>query len=151
MYFKLLKMLGFRSDSSPKQQLDIYNTLKPEQQKAVVDAYTDEDFRYTPGTSDAQRALTLWRGGQREQALEAYDTAIEQLPKDSSLLLNRANLKFELGRYADAASDYDRAMQALPPLPPEVFVNYQMIQTLGIDSPVLKILAEKKRNAAGNA
>ncbi len=44
----------------------------------------------------AQAALRLWRSGQREQALDHFNRAVELAPDDAVTLINRANLKYEL-------------------------------------------------------
>jgi tetratricopeptide (TPR) repeat protein len=150
MFSKILNKLGVRSDAPVNEQLDAYNKADRELKDQLIETFLSEDFRSIAGADEGQLALQLWLGGKRELALTAYDAAIQKNPGESSLLLNRANLKFELGRYQEAVCDYELAMQATPSLPAELFVNYEMIQKLGIDSPVLKILSEKNSNRQSN-
>ncbi len=52
---------------------------------------------------------------------------------------------WELGNISAAISDFERAMSGTPKLPEHVFVNYQMVQNLGEDSPILKAVIERRR------
>jgi tetratricopeptide (TPR) repeat protein len=66
-------------------------------------APTRATFRYGAG-----RALALM--GDRGDALRQYDEAIRLAPQDSAPVLARADLLLQLGRYAEARADYDRAL-----------------------------------------
>jgi len=52
-----------------------------------------------------------------EDALAAYDGAIRQNPKDTRPYIERANLDFRGGKYADAIEDLSRGLRVLPDNP----------------------------------
>jgi tetratricopeptide (TPR) repeat protein len=145
MFDSLLKLLGFRPKESLAQHVDRYARLPRAQQDAVLDAYGEEDLSLFPAAQVGQSALNLWRSGRHEEALAQYNRAIALAPSDSALLLNRGNLHFELGNIPGAIDDFEQAVRGHPKLPDHVFVNYQMIQNLGEDSPVLLALIERRR------
>ncbi len=145
MLDSILKLLGFKRRDSLEQHLEHYNRLSSSERDEVLDVYGKEDLRSSPPDQLAQSALNLWRNGRHKDALDYYNRAIELAPTDSTLLLNRGNLYFELGDISAAVIDFERAMHGKPKLPDHVFVNYQMIQTLGEDSPVLSSMIERRR------
>lgn len=145
MFDTLLRLLGFKRGESMERHLERYNRLAPVERDGVLDAYGEQDLSSSPPDQLAQTALNLWRSGKHEDALAYYDGAIQQAPTDSTLLLNRGNLHFELGKVSAAVADFERAMCGHPKLPDHIFVNYQMIQTLGEDSPILLAMFEKRR------
>ncbi len=145
MLNKVLKALGFRREEGLDGYLERYNRLTPNQREAVLDATGHEDLSAFPPDQLAQTALNRWRNGKHQEALDLYNRAIALAPTDSTLLLNRGNLNFELGNISAAISDFERAMSGTPKLPEHVFVNYQMVQNLGEDSPILKAVIERRR------
>jgi tetratricopeptide (TPR) repeat protein len=145
MFDMLLSLLGFKRGESLEKHLDRYSSLCRIEREGVMDAYGEQDLTSSPANHLAQLALNLWRSNRHEDALVYYTRAIEQAPTDSSLLLNRGNLHFELGNVTAAVADFERAMRGHPKLPDSVFVNYQMVQTLGEDSPILLGLFERLR------
>jgi tetratricopeptide (TPR) repeat protein len=79
----------------------------------------------------AQVALSLWRSGQREQALDHFNRAVELAPDDAVILINRANLKHELGSLEDAMEDFERAQRGIaqrgyPKLPEYFFAGLEL-------------------------
>ncbi len=52
-----------------------------------------------------------------DEALEAFDLALESLPRDPALLTDRAILRGQLGNYAGAAADLTRAISVSQPDP----------------------------------
>jgi tetratricopeptide (TPR) repeat protein len=141
----LLSLLGFKREESLDKHLDRYCNLAHIEREGVLDAYGELDLRSSSPDHLAQHALNLWRSNRHEEALIYYTRAIEEAPTDSGLLLNRGNLHFELGNVSAAVADFERAMVGHPKLPDAVFVNYQLIQTLGKDSPVLRGVIERRR------
>jgi tetratricopeptide (TPR) repeat protein len=145
MFDMLLSLLGFKRGESLEKFLGRWSSLCRIEREGVLDAYSEQDLTSSPPDHLAQVALNLWRSNRHEDALVYYTRAIEQTPTDSSLLLNRGNLHFELGNISAAVADFERAMRGHPKLPNDIFVNYQLIQTLGEDSPILLAAIEKRR------
>lgn len=145
MLNKLLKALGFRRKEGLDGFLDRYSHLAPNQREAILDAAGGEELGAFPPDQLAQTALNLWRSGKCENALDYYNRAIAIAPTESTFLLNRGNLHFELGNISAAVTDFERAMSGTPKLPEYIFANYHMIQTLGKDSPTLQTMIERRR------
>lgn len=149
---KFLKSLGFRREEGLEGYLERYIRLTPHQREAVLDSAGSENLSaFPPEDQLAQTALNLWRNGKHQDALDYYNRAIALAPTNSTLLLNRGNLNFELGNISAAVSDFERAMSGSPKLPEHVFVNYQLIQTLGEDSPILQATIERRRRKCEQA
>jgi tetratricopeptide (TPR) repeat protein len=141
----VLSLLGFKREESLEQHLNRYSTLAAVEREGVLDAYGEVDLGSSRLDYLAQIAINLWRSDRHDEALVWYTRAIDLAPDDSTLLLNRGNLHFELGNVAAAVADFERSMRGHPKLPDSIFVNYQMIQTLGQDSPILKAAIERGR------
>jgi tetratricopeptide (TPR) repeat protein len=92
--------------------LDRYSSLHRVEREAVLDAYGELDLTSSSPNHLAQTALNLWRSNRHEEALICYTRAIEEAPADSTLLLNRGNLHFELGNISAAVADFDHAAAA---------------------------------------
>jgi tetratricopeptide (TPR) repeat protein len=142
---KLLKAFGFRREEGLPGFVDRFSNLPANHQEAILDAASNEALTGSPPEQLAQTALNLWRSGKCVEALDYYNKAIALAPTDSTFLLNRGNLHFELGFISTALEDFERAMSGIPKLPEHVFVNYHLIQTLGEDSPVLQGVIERRR------
>ena len=56
----------------------------------------------------------LWKGGEAEKALAAYDTAIRLQPNHAEVYNNRGNVKSGLGSHDAALDDYDEAIRLNP-------------------------------------
>ena len=145
MLEKIMEKLGLARSRSAGEYTDRYASLSPSEQEEVIEAYLSEDLASHPPKHLAQTALRLWKEGKAKEADQHYSAAISMTPSDSTLLLNRGNLYFELGRYEEAIADFEAAKKGTPLLPDHLLVNYNMIQMLGIDSPVLQGLAQKNK------
>jgi hypothetical protein len=97
-----------REDSSVEEQLASIVTASPQQPDAwfLIAMY-------------AQRA------GEHSQALTAYGRAIEADPKDYRALVNRGNVRFVEGDYAEAIGDYEEAARRAPEAA-EAFYNLSL-------------------------
>ena len=62
------------------------------------------------------------RAGDSERAIAAYEHAIQVSPNDYRPFLNRGNVHFQEGDYAEAIRDYDAASKRAPRAP-EVYYN----------------------------
>lgn len=114
MLNKLLTALGFRRKEGLDGFLDRYTQLTPNQREAILDAAGGEDLSAFPPDQLAQTGLDLWRSGKCEDALDCYNRAIALAPADSTFLLNRGNLHFELGNISAAVADFKLAMSGTP-------------------------------------
>lgn len=126
-----------------------YEQLPQESRDVIMDAYLQKDFSAAPQKRLTQDALRFWRTGQKMRALELYTLAIEQAPKDSILLLNRANLYTELGRVSEALHDYERARAGHPKLPEQLFVMQEGLQTMSPEA--LEVFIRLRRDAQQTA
>lgn len=75
------------------------------------------DYRHSleldPNLAVAQRGCgrACQLTGQLDEALDHYDAAVRLAPSDSFAAACRADLLTDLGRYADAAAEYNRALE----------------------------------------
>ena len=84
------------------------------------------------------RASTLERLGHHEEALTAYDKAVELNPKNFEAHNNRGIVLGDLGRYEEALTAYDKAIE-LNPKNAEVHYNQCMVlRKLGRNKEVLR-------------
>ena len=107
-----------------------YDQSSQKDRDAVIDAYLQKDFSGNPVKQLAQEAHRLWRTGQKLQALEFFNRAVDQTPDDAILLLNRANLHTELGNVNEALHDFERARAGHPRLPEQLFGNQEGLQNM---------------------
>lgn len=73
-----------------------------------------------------QKALKHWREGERETALEFYNSALKINPDDELTLLNRGNLLFELGYFDEAFKDLEKAVELNPEVPADLLMFKQI-------------------------
>jgi tetratricopeptide (TPR) repeat protein len=104
-----------------------------------MDGHVDK----SDGNKLAQEGLRLWQSGQRLQALEWYNLAIDLSPEDSILLLNRAQLQVELGNVTEALCDFEKARAGHPPLPEHLFIMQEGLQSMSPEA--LRIFLQKVR------
>ena len=79
----------------------------------------DRSFRgwlgLPPRDIDAnQRGIGHYERGEFQEALRAFDEGLRHEPYSASLLCNRANACYRLGRHEQALADYTRALEAMP-------------------------------------
>ncbi|MBU3666482.1 MAG: tetratricopeptide repeat protein [Chthoniobacterales bacterium] len=146
MFSKILQLIGLKKGSdSTNAELPLAPFVPPRPISRAVfeDTFGAEDLENT-AEEYFMSGLSTWKLGDSETALDKFNTAIEYSPERADWFLNRGNLLAELGRYSDALSDFERALQINPALDDGVlFVIYHMIKQLGVDSPALKIVAEQ--------
>jgi tetratricopeptide (TPR) repeat protein len=118
----------------------------PASREEHAEVFGEEDVE-AAAESLAKSALSAWRSGERDRALAYWNAAIEYSPPHADWWLNRANLNFEMGRYAEALADYEESLRIAPSLGENValFFNYHLIKRLGPDSEALKLAAQGSR------
>lgn len=100
-----LRVLKEQLNSNPQAGVNASQQL----QKIEFSENTEEWY--------VQKALAHWQNGEREIALEYYDSALEMNPLDELTLLNRGNLLFELGYFDEAFEDLQKAVDLNPEVP----------------------------------
>lgn len=147
MFSKILQLLGLKnaSDSAAEQIPEPFVPPRRPTREELQDTFGPEDLEQT-AEQYFVCGLSAWKCSDLDAALNDINTAVEYSPERADWLLNRGNLFFELGRYSDALSAFERALQIIPSLDDGVlFINYHMIKQFGIDSPTLKAVAEQNR------
>jgi tetratricopeptide (TPR) repeat protein len=111
LYLAAVDLDERREDSSVEEQLASIATASPDQPDAwfLIAMY-------------AQRA------GELSQALTAYGRAIQADPKDYRALVNRGNVRFVEGDYAEAIGDYEEAARRAPEAA-EAFYNLSLARS----------------------
>ncbi len=103
-----------------------------------------ESFPFSEGSQEeiAQRALKIWRKGDRQRALELYDEAIVLTPNDATLYLNRGNLKMELELIDEAIADLQEAVSREPNLPSSML---ELLKIMKANPVLLESFLKKQR------
>lgn len=147
MFSQILQLLGLKnaSDSATERPQEPFVPPRPISREDHAEVFGEEDTERA-AEQYFESAISAWKTASLDRALDNINTAIEYSPERADWLLNRGNLLFELGRYSDALSDFERALQLSPSLDDGMlFFNYHTIKQLGVNSPTLKIVAEQNR------
>lgn len=92
----------------------------PGSQKCLLGVQIQSNIRETFQPIDIDRIFLYGKGvvlsnsGRYEEALQAYDKAIELKPDFSSAWLNKGNALGKLGRYEKALQTYDKVIELSP-------------------------------------
>lgn len=146
MFDKIMRAFGFSPDDNMRDAVHRNAALSSDQRAAVQNAYEQADsLGWDEADRLAQQAQAAWNAGDKSKALMLYNKAITLRPGDSTFLLNRGNLHFDSGNLDAAMADFEMARISQPPLPDEVFIKWQMVQSLGKDSPVIEQMMAGRR------
>jgi tetratricopeptide (TPR) repeat protein len=141
-----LERLCGRDPNSPSVLPQSVSLTPPASREEHAEAFGEEDVGVV-AENFAGIALSAWRNGERNKALSYWNAAIEYSPSHADWWLNRGNLQFQMGRYAEALVDYEESLRIAPSLGENValFFNYHLIKRLGPDSEALKLAAQGSR------
>ena len=141
-----LKQLCSSDPKSPTALPQLVLLTPPASRQEHAEVFGEEDVE-AAAENFVGIALSAWRNGERDKALSYWNAAIEYSPSHADRWLNRGNLKFEMGRYAEALVDYEQSLRIAPSLGENValFFNYHLIQKLGSDSEALKLANQNSR------
>jgi hypothetical protein len=113
------------------QMLQAFSDLSPEDPKVVDDLLQQEycKLELDEGSLDrnVRDGIVAWRHGEREKALRLLNDAIEIDPEDGGALLNRGNLKLEMGLFEEGIRDLERAGDIDPGLPWQNALVFKML------------------------
>lgn len=81
-------------------------------------------------SSHEDRGKSLFKSGSYEEAAEAYSLAIEENPKESKLLLNRARCRYRLGQYESCMADTEAAFILNPGMHEALYMQSLALMSL---------------------
>lgn len=93
----------------------------------VNETYEQMDLEEGTFEKYSRDALVEWKKGNRKKSLNLYNKAIEINPDDAIDLMNRGNLKIELGLFDEGIEDLETARNINPTLPTDNAIIFKSL------------------------